>query len=433
MPYIIPSLWFDGINVIIAYMEFSNRRNKGYINTTRPKRRKWPLLALTLPVIGVIGLGFYNLSRPLPLAQVTIDLPQPTSPKEPSLLWPNEGTAAVSAMGYDFIASNADIDETFSTASLIKLVASLCVLEKKPLAEGEHGPILTMTEADVAMQQKEVARNGNNIKIVAGEKMSQYHALEAILIESSNSTTDTLVIWAFGSMENYKAYAMEWLKKNGMNDTRLGEDASGMDPASTSNLKDMITLAKIARQNPVIMKIMATPTAEFQTHGTIYNRNKLGNDVLLGGKTGSLDDIKGSYLFMATTKTANPEVDVDIVGVIAYDSSVQGAIRDSEKLARSVASCFENITITRAGDSVGKLTTSWGASTPVTATKDLSVTRWCNSSIKLSTITSPSPDANSKEVGTLSATSDGKNVSTPLTANERPKAPDLWWRLTRVH
>lgn len=335
-------------------------------------------------------------------------------------------------MDYNFIATNADLNETFSTASLIKLVASLCVLEKKPLAEGDHGPILTMTDADVAMQQKEVARNGNNIKIVAGEKMSQYHALEAILIESSNSTTDTLVIWAFGSMENYKTYATEWLKKNGMDNTKLGEDASGMDPASTSNLKDMITLAKIARKNPVIMKIMATPTAEFQTHGTIYNRNKLGNDVLLGGKTGSLDDIKGSYLFMATTKTANPEVDVDIVGVIAYDSSVQGAIRDSEKLARSAASCFENVTVTRSGDAVGKLTTNWGESTPVTATKDLTLTRWCNSPISLSTVTTPSPNKDSKEVGMLSATSDGKSVSVPLTASEQPKTPDFWWRLTRV-
>ena len=311
----------------------------------------------------------------------------------------------------------------------MKLLTVLCVLEKYPLKDGEQGPTLTMTAEDVARYKWEEAHQGNHIRIVEGEQMSLYHTLEAVLIQSSNSTADTVAVWAFGSMKQYTDYAAEYLKRNDLTSTKTGDDAAGSQLADTSTLSDLIKLAKLARKNPVIMKILGTPSATFQTHGTIYNRNRLGNAVLLGGKTGSIDDIKGSYLFMATTKNIISEgKDIPIVGVIAYDASVQQAIRDSEALAKSAASCFETLTLVHADDVVGYETTAWGSKTPIVATKDLSLERWCGSGVGVKLSAVPGNNENNM----LSATADGVTVSVPVQAKGTIPEPSLWWRLTSL-
>ncbi len=396
----------------------------------RKRTKKWPFLLVGLIVVST-GAVAYNYSRPLPKPTITITLNTPTTGQPVNLTWPTEGTAAISADGYDFVAHKGDLDETFSAASMIKILTVLCVLEKHPLAAGESGPTLTMTAADVAMYDHEISRDGNHLKIVAGEQLSEYHALEAVLIESANNMTDTMAIWAFGSLEDYKTYALNFLKKHGMTHTQLGSDASGMDPATTSTLGDLITLAKLGFNNPIISKIIATPSATFTNGGTVINRNKLlGNGILLGGKTGSLDDIKGSYLFSATTKNIS-DLDIHMVGVVAYDSSVQGAIRDSEALAKSAASHFETVTLARAGDSVGSLSSDWGQRVPITLTKDLAITRWRGSDITLSQNLKDVSGQSTEEVGTITAQTDGKKTEAPLLVDQPLPPPSLLWRATR--
>lgn len=396
----------------------------------RKRTKKWPFLLIGLIVLGIGAVG-YNYSRPLPKPTISIKLNASTAGQPVNLTWPTEGTAAISADGYEFVAHEGDLDETFSAASMIKILTVLCVLEKHPLAVGESGPTLTMTTADVAMYDHEISRDGNHLKIVAGEQLSQYHALEAVLIESANNMTDTMAIWAFGSLDNYKTYALDYLKQHGMTHTQLGSDASGMDPETTSTLGDMVKLAKLGFSNPIINKIIATPSATFANGGTVINRNKLlGNGILLGGKTGSLDDIKGSYLFSATTKNIS-DLDIHMVGVVAYDSSVQGAIRDSEALAKSAVSYFETVTLARAGDSVGSLSSDWGKQVPVTLAKDLTITRWRGSNITLSQNLKDTDSQSTGEVGTITAQTDGNKTEAPLSVDQALPPPSALWRATR--
>jgi D-alanyl-D-alanine carboxypeptidase (penicillin-binding protein 5/6) len=40
-----------------------------------------------------------------------------------------------------------------------------------------------------------------------GEELSEYQALQALLLPSANNIAETLARWAFGSIDAYNAYA----------------------------------------------------------------------------------------------------------------------------------------------------------------------------------------------------------------------------------
>ncbi|QBJ96285.1 D-alanyl-D-alanine carboxypeptidase [Rhodococcus sp. ABRD24] len=190
------------------------------------------------------------------------------------------------------------------TASAAKVITALAVLGKAPLVPGEEGPVLTMTEADSQLYWDYATHGGSVVAVGQGQELTQYEILEAMLLPSANNLADTLAIWAFGSIDGYRSAATQLVRSLGMKATTIGEDASGFSPTTTSTAEDLTRLATAAMREPVIAEIVARPEAVIPGVGPVRNTNwLLGQQGVVGLKTGTTDAAGGVFLFAATVGT----------------------------------------------------------------------------------------------------------------------------------
>lgn len=367
--------------------------------------------------------------RPLPAATLTITVPKEFSATSPTVVWPT-GQAAISAEGYDFLYANQP-NAVVSTASIAKVITALCVLEKKPLSRGERGPVLTMTSEDVARYQAELARDGTTLAVSAGDQLTEYEMLEAILLPSANNIADSAAIWAFGSLDAYRSYAQSYVQEHGMNATVIGPDASGYDPSTTSTPSDLVKLAKLALKNTVIMEIAGKPTATIEGSVQLTNHNSLvGENGITGLKTGRNDDNSGGLLFTATI--GKGATTVNLAGIVADAGSLAGALAQSARLINSVTDDFPVTTIAPATAPVGTVRTAWGSKANIAAASDLKIQHWTGSTVYSYSELRHVSGIKKEDVGILHAKTDGKSASAKLKIITPASGPSTFWRLTHV-
>ncbi|MGB4800261.1 MAG: hypothetical protein WBP03_01950 [Candidatus Saccharimonadales bacterium] len=396
---------------------------------TKTNSRKFPKRTGILATI--VCVCALNYLRPLPPAKITLSLPPLPQPQAVQLAWPDFGQAALTADGYDILASHG-AKTPLATASIAKVITALCVLEKYPLQPGESGPFIVMTADDVEAYHEQIEKNGSLLPVYAGERMSEYEALEALLVPSANNIADTTARWAFGSDEAYRDYANSWLVQHGLYQTQVGSDASGLDPSTRSTAEDLARLGKIAQKNPVIMEIAGRKNVDFTYAGRYANYNTaLGTAGITGLKTGNNDENPGGLLF-----TADVPLDRGVVhlsGAVIGGVSLPDAIHASEELVRSAATGFETIKYAQADQTVGNLGTAWGASTPIITHDSLEIWRWKQSDLERRSSVRKTNGLEAGAVGTLELKSDSTRVATKLVIEKPVKDPSFWWRLTRLH
>jgi D-alanyl-D-alanine carboxypeptidase (penicillin-binding protein 5/6) len=184
-------------------------------------------------------------------------------------------------------------------ASITKIVTALIILEKHPLQLGEKGDTITLTEKDLQYFNDYYAKLGTVTTVVPGQSMTQYEALQAILLPSSNNMADTMVDHYFSSREDYLSYANTFLASHGLHQTIVA-DASGFSPESKSTPSDLIKLGQLALKNPVIKEIVAQKSATIAVGGDIPNYNSLINEPdVIGIKPGATDEAGYCLLFAA--------------------------------------------------------------------------------------------------------------------------------------
>lgn len=393
----------------------------------KPKKRVSRGYYLLL-LMSVIGLMLFQYFRPLPPPVVSYNLPDIPAPKPVDLAWPATGQASISAQGYSFTSTNAKPTQ-ISTASIAKVITVLCVLQKHPLKIGQQGPVITMSDADVTRLDAEINRNGTHLDIVKGEKITQYQAMEAIMLPSANNIADTLAVWSFGSLEQYRAYAQDFVRKNGMTHTVIGADASGYDVDTKSTTQDLAILAKLALANPVLMKIAGEQSATFETAGTVYNHNRLvGDNVMIGIKTGLNDGNSGGFLYAARRGNTT------LTGAILDAGTMSEALNSSKRLAESAFDEFEKVKYIKAGTTVGELKTPWGENIGIVTAKDLDVTRWKAERIYPATESETHYvfGDNAMKTGMVHVRTDGDKADSETQTIKGLDGPDLLWRLTRL-
>ena len=409
---------------IIEHMRLVQARPKPVV--VRKKRSKRAAYVW----LGVCVLVLVQYFRPLPAAVVSLQLPELPPAQAVSLAWPTQGQAAVYADGYGLLASHNDT-QPIATASIAKVITALCVLEKYPLRVGEDGPNLTMTAIDVGFYQTEQARNGSRLPVYDGQQLSEYQALQAIMIPSANNIADSLALWAFKSSDAYAAYANAYLVRHGLISTRVGTDSSGFDPSTSSTATDLAALGALARKNPVLMEIAGQKSVNFPGVGEYFNYNSaLGVAGITGLKTGNNDQNPGGLLFTADAK--NDRGEFHLSGAVLGAASLSEAIEASETLVASTATQFESVAYVKAGQQVGTAQAKWGARVPVQVKTPLVLTRWKSQAMtKRHTIHAVSAGARG-EVGALSIRAGEVQSSATLTLPQELPGPSFWWRLTRL-
>jgi D-alanyl-D-alanine carboxypeptidase (penicillin-binding protein 5/6) len=400
-------------------------------NTPYKKRHTGRRFISFIAIVAMIGL-LYNLVRPLPQADASL-VAITSQVDNVNLRWPNTGTAALGAQGFGVLATHGSQD-TRPTASVAKVITTLAILEKHPLKRGEQGPTITLSKADVDLFNKYYSMGGSYVKVEEGERITQYQALQAILLPSANNMADTLAIWAFGSMDNYHAYANNMLHKMGLSKTKVAGDASGFSPESVSTPSDLVRLGELAISNPVVAEIVAQKSATIPVHGVIYSANaRLGYDNIIGIKTGLTDQAGGCFLFAAKYDAGNGKK-VTMVGAIMGTPNLKAALDGATPLMNSAKPYFEVKTPIKAGETFASLNTAWLARADVVAKRDVSLITWKGSTltprIELAKIGRSLPAGS--QVGTALISSGNNTSSTPLVLKEDISGPSWQWRLKRI-
>jgi len=261
---------------------------------------------------------------------------RPSNTGDPTLAWPKSGEAAIGIVGSGVLATHGT-QAARPTASTAKLITALTVLKKYPLQPGESGPTLTMSRSDIDLMVKNSAENGSEIgRVFVGEKLSEYQMLQAMMLPSANNMADSLAVWAYGSLPAYAAAANNYLSSLGLRDTHVGTDASGLNASTVSSAHDLVLLGELAMQNPVLAEIVGTSSVDgFPLVGTITNTNTLlGQDGIVGVKTGNSDEAGGVFVFAADyTKPDGQKI--TIVGAVQGLPDLDAALQAAQTLLHS--------------------------------------------------------------------------------------------------
>jgi D-alanyl-D-alanine carboxypeptidase (penicillin-binding protein 5/6) len=399
------------------------------------RRRHTRRLLIILLVIAVLGgYGFWSLTKPLPALQpqtATGALNIPTN--KSNLAWPAGNQAAAGVLGTNILETHGP-QVPAPTASTAKIITALMVLKQKPLPPGQPGPFITMNADDVNRYKTYVEQDGSVLPVQAGQQLTEYQLLQALMLPSANNIADTLAIWAYGSLKAYGQAANEYLASQKLTATHVGSDASGLAPDTVSTAADLVKIGKLAMRQPALAEIAGQSTATGFPHNMILKNvnGLLGSDGIIGIKTGNSTEAGGVFVGAANAVVnGKPEI---IVTAVMKAQDRAAALRQSQVLIRSAQANFKPATITKKNTVVGSYKLPWGGSIPAVTTQDLTLSVWQGTNqtaaIKLNP-TDNTPTAG-ETVGRLTAQTSAlaKPRTVPIKLQTMPPKPSAWWRLT---
>lgn len=396
----------------------------------RNKRRIKRQFLYTFVAIVVIAVVILY-TRPLP-ALYPINNISSIPASTPVLSWPIGGQAAVGALHYGLLKTDG-VQTAQPIASTAKLITALTVLNKYPLSVGQQGPSITISDSDVAIYNQYVAEDGSVVKVVSGEQLTEYQMLEAMLLPSANNIADTLAIWAYGSLPSYTAAANQYVKTLGLTNTTIGTDASGFLPTTESTTANLVMLGEVSMENPVIAQIVGQTEVTLPVAGNVKNVNYLlGQDNIIGIKTGNTDQAGGVYIF-AAEDILSPASTVTIIGAIEGAPDLPTALSDAIPLLESAETNFKLTTIVTTQSTVAHYDVPWAGSINAVPTKSIIDANWVGQPSKpvLSLHAIYAPLKASATVGSITTNTSPANGSVPVVLqNPIPSAP-WWWRIIR--
>ncbi len=382
-------------------------------------------------IAGVIAVGVVcvKLFRPATVDKLEISLKSPTREAMATgtlninrgaigYLDPADGGAKCRTVG-------SDTTEQRATASLAKLITVQVVLSKHPLRENDSGPTITMSAEDEARYWHEVQTGGSYGRVVTGEQLTQRQLIEGIMLVSANNMADSLAIWAFGSLEKYRAVATAWLRSNKLTNTTIGIDASGLDATTTSTPTDLCRIALLAAKQPALAQIMSEPSASMPTGDVFTSTNRLlGQNGIFGGKTG-YNEAAGRGVILLAHHNVNG-TNLVTASVSLGNDSYDAAFNTAKALNQAVPTDIKTLRIKR-GQTVGCIHASWGAKSVLRANSGL-ITAYFNDTPPFISgfITRDHDISAGMIVGQLNVGDSSIN----LVAGDSVSSPSIIWRIT---
>lgn len=391
-------------------------------NPQKPKRSHKGLIVfiVLLCLIGAYVGAMLLMPAPTPTMALTITSGDLDTGEELGVDWPTTGSAAIGAAGSGVLVTN-NVGTATPTASIAKVILAIAILREKPLDVGETGPTITITQEDEDLYNTELAQNGSVVPVQIGNDLTEYEALQALLLPSGNNIAITLANWAFGSQEEYIDYATNMLSEMGLTQTKL-TDASGYSSGTVSTPSELILIGQEALTYPVLAEIVNQESATLPVAGTVYNVNSdLGQSDINGIKTGNTDEAGGCFLFSATRTISGKKV--TLIGAVQKLDTLSDALSVAPDLIDEGFQNFVYVQGAPTNASVGTVTTAWGESSEVYAKSDISQVVWNGTAISRTVTSSPALG------GVVGKVLVGNN-STDLILKTDLSKPTAIWRLT---
>lgn len=394
-----------------------------------------PIAALAAAVSGasiVSAAGLYaTLAMLAPVQAVAAQIVPRTEVSTPaeSLSLPGYGASAIGPLDEPGkVYGGSELDTPRPIASITKVVTTLVVLDRYPIAAGEQGAAITLTDADAALVDAYLARNGSIAPAPAGLELSQRQIVDLMLVWSANNYAESLATWAFGSEEAYVAEAAAWLDREGIEGVTIA-DSTGFSPESAATPRALLEIARRAADNPVIAESAAQQRIHVPGVGAFENRNSaLGLDGVTGLKTGTTAEAGSCLLFSARTEVEGETV--DLVGVVLDAPNHSTVARDVRTLLGSAVDDYRPVVVGSRGEIVARWTAPWGDTAELRVADAVDALVWGDATSQ-SFVPSPRlwagrglPDA-----ATMTVQLGDEQLDVPLEWSGAIESPDLGWRL----
>ncbi len=386
---------------------------------------------LKIVVILVVIAALFNYFRPLPRASANFYSLSASSPPISTITWPKVKQSAVGAVGLGPLANSGN-QKPVPIASIAKLMTAVAVLKQKPISDLTPMPSITFHQSDIDLYNKYLAEDGSVVPIKVGQKMTEFQALQAMLIPSANNIADSLAIWTFGSIKAYTAYANRLAADYKMTNTHIN-DASGFSAKTTSSANDLITLGQVVMQDPVLSKIVGQKQLRLPIAGKITNTNKLlGIGGVSGIKTGNTDEAGGCYLF-AFNKTIGGQP-ITILGAILGAKDLETALNDAPTVIEQTKSSFIFNEIKAGSQPVGQYKSAWGSIAGIVTDASVPEITWPGQApqVTFQANTVHTSAKTGQKIGRVSAVNADNTVTANLKLSSDLKGPSFSWRLFRL-
>ena len=342
-----------------------------------------------------------------------------------TVAWPTQGSAAVGIAG---ISTAASIPDPVSIASITKVVSSLMVLDRMPLAVGEQGPAFSFTRSDSTEYWQYRKSDQSALDVPVGGTLTEYQLLQGTLMGSANNYIDRLASEIWGSDAAFAKAAEIWLRDRGLTGITV-VTPSGFDERNTATPEALVALGERAMQNPVFAEIVGTVSVDLPGAGTVVNTNGLlGDPGVVGIKTGTL---VGWNLLAAKDITVGDTTVHLFATALNQDDNDQRLAVTRALFAETEATLQAQDPAVPKGTVVGEVTTLWGEKVDVIAGEDADVVLW-NGALASATTDFELGDVRKggETVGSLTTAGPLDSTKTSLVLADDVEDPSAWWRLT---
>jgi D-alanyl-D-alanine carboxypeptidase (penicillin-binding protein 5/6) len=388
-------------------------------------------------VIGAVGLIAVRMgTEMIPAVAVTPAAPAaltfPGTPPVPA--WPNEGEAAMSVDGIGSFGSVGG-DIRLPIASMAKMMTAYIILKDHPMAVGATGFDYTVTAADVADLQARVDLDQSTVTVSAGEKLTEYQLLQALLIPSGDNIAAILATYDAGTLAAFVVRMNVEAATLGMHQTTY-TDPSGYLDTTVSTASDQVLLGQTAMREPVFAQIVGEPSATLPVVGLVNNVDTLvGTSGFIGIKTGSDSAANGCFTFANVETVAGQKV--TIVGAVLAQGQgsndiINASFRAASTLVNSVEADITEQTLVPVHTRVATAVGVDQRRVPVETTTGLRQLGWGGLQVPL-TVTIDPPGRSLKAGQVVAEVNAGAaHSSARAAATSAVPAPGLSWRLDHI-
>ena len=380
----------------------------------------------------MLAVGAFQYFRPLPTTAATSIVPASERLGiAPVLPWPAAGEAGLFIEGAGEVGSSGG-KSPVPMASTAKIMTALLVLEDRPLAVGQPGPVISVTQADVATFGAERNQNESVLPVAAGEHLSEYQLLQGLLLPSASNYADMLARWDAGDVATFVSRMNMRAAALGMSATHYA-DVSGFSPLSVSIPSDLVTLGRIAMQQPVFAEIVAQPQATLPVAGVVHNLDALlGQGGVVGIKTGHTDQSGGCFVVAADLTIEGAPARI-YGAVMGQPNALAGAFSATTTLLHAVSPVLHLRPVVHRNDVIASYRTPWDEAGAIVADQSIA---WVliDGAVVVRRVTlddlPPTLPAGSR-VGTMFVEAGAHRAEIPLVTATAINGPDAGWRLTR--
>jgi D-alanyl-D-alanine carboxypeptidase (penicillin-binding protein 5/6) len=331
--------------------------------------RVW--IAVVVLCAALLGWNYLR-ATPVVVASQLLPVQSTIAGEAPAIPWPAAGSAAVGVSGLGALGSSGN-EQPAPMASIAKVMTALVVLGDKPLTGGD-GPSITMTDLDVQTYQADLAQHQSVVKVEAGEQLTEFQALEAMLIPSGNNIAEALARWDAVSVSAFVDKMNKQGKKLGLARTVFA-DPAGVSPASVSVPSELMSLGMTAMKQQAILKIVRQTQVQLPVAGVVYNVDAaLGQDGIVGIKTGSGLASGANFLFAAEILIGTfPET---IYGCVMGQPTLAAAFSAAKALISAVQPALTVKKVLKKDQAVGGYDSAWNDHADVVSTSDVDLVQW---------------------------------------------------------